>query len=246
MDGSVLALFLVATFLGAVVSGLAGFAFGLVVSGVWLHVLTPSQFAVMIVVTGLVTQGYGILKVRRSLDWRRLAPFIAGGAIGIPIGTALLAYVDPAEMRISIGVLLIAYSSYNLARPNLTPLTPNTAADVAAGGLNGFLGGLTGLGGVVITIWCQLRGGTKDAQRAIYQPTILATFVMATISLAAAGAVTVPTLKLFAISLPVLLAGLWIGVRLYGRLDDVAFRKLVLILLLVSGLTLVLPLPNLV
>jgi uncharacterized membrane protein YfcA len=98
---------------------------------------------------------------------------------------------------------------------------------------------------VVITIWCQLRGGTKDAQRAIYQPTILATFVMATISLAAAGAVTVPTLKLFAISLPGLLAGLWIGVRLYGRLDDVAFRKLVLILLLVSGLTLVLPLPNL-
>jgi uncharacterized membrane protein YfcA len=45
--------------------------------------------------------------------------------------------------------------------------------------------------------------------------------------------------------LPVLLAGLWLGVRLYGRLDDATFRKMVLVLLLLSGLTLVLPLPDL-
>lgn len=246
MDGSVLALFLFATFVGAVVSGIAGFAFGLVVSGVWLHVLQPSQFAVMIVITGLVTQGYGIWKVRRSIRWRTLAPFIIGGAIGIPIGTALLSYADPARMRLGIGVLLIAYSLYNLARPNLKPVTPSAATDGAAGALNGLLGGLTGLGGVVVTVWCQLRGGTKDAQRAIYQPAIFATFVMTTISLAVAGAVTVPTLTLFATSLPVLLAGLWIGVHLYGKLDDAAFRKLVLVLLLVSGVTLVLPLPDLI
>ena len=46
MDGSVLALFLISTFLGGLTSGLAGFAAGLVVSGVWLHILTPTQTAV--------------------------------------------------------------------------------------------------------------------------------------------------------------------------------------------------------
>ena len=45
MDGSVLALFLLATFVGGIVTGLAGFAMGLVVSGVWLHILTPAQTA---------------------------------------------------------------------------------------------------------------------------------------------------------------------------------------------------------
>ena len=45
MDGTIRALFLVSTFFGGVVTGLAGFAMGLVVSGVWLHILTPIQTA---------------------------------------------------------------------------------------------------------------------------------------------------------------------------------------------------------
>jgi hypothetical protein len=32
---------------------------------------------------------------------------------------------------------------------------------------------------------------------------------------------------------------LWLGFRLYGKLDDAAFRKLILVLLLVSGLALI-------
>ena len=42
--------------------------------------------------------------------------------------------------------------------------------------------------------------------------------------------------------MPVLLAGLWVGFELYGKLDDAAFRKVILLLLLVSGLALIVPL----
>jgi hypothetical protein len=38
--------------------------------------------------------------------------------------------------------------------------------------------------------------------------------------------------------LPTLAGGLWLGLRLYGRLDEQAFRKLILVLLLVSGASL--------
>ena len=40
MDGTVVGIFLCATFLGGLTSGLAGFALGLVVSGIWLHIIT--------------------------------------------------------------------------------------------------------------------------------------------------------------------------------------------------------------
>ncbi|HKF72180.1 MAG TPA: hypothetical protein VKB68_10545 [Stellaceae bacterium] len=60
MDGAVLGLFLLATFLGGMTSGIVGFAMGLVVSGIWLHILTPIQTAALIVLYGLVTQGYGL------------------------------------------------------------------------------------------------------------------------------------------------------------------------------------------
>jgi uncharacterized membrane protein YfcA len=65
---------------------------------------------------------------------------------------------------------------------------------------------------------------------------------MATLTFAASGyRLNFDILKLFLVGLPALLLGLWIGVTLYGRLDDAAFRKAILILLLVSGLSLVLP-----
>jgi hypothetical protein len=48
------------------------------------------------------------------------------------------------------------------------------------------------------------------------------------------------TLRLFLIGLPALLAGTWLGLKLYGRLDEAAFRKVVLIVLLVSGIALML------
>ena len=48
MDGFVLGLFLFAAFLGGFASGLAGFAMGFVVSGIWLHMISPVQTAALI------------------------------------------------------------------------------------------------------------------------------------------------------------------------------------------------------
>ncbi len=242
MDGITLGLFLLATFLGGFTSGLTGFAAGLVVSGIWLHIITPLQTAVLIAAYGVVNQSYGIWKVRHALQWRRILPFVIGGAVGVPLGATLVTYLDPAYVRIGVGVLLLAYSTYNLTRPAIAPIKSNRVIDTGVGVLNGLLGGLTGLGGVISTIWVQLGGGAKDAQRAVFQPVLFFTMTMATLTFAAGGHLFEPAvLKLFFLGLPALLLGLWVGIKLYGRLDDAAFRKVILILLLISGFSLVVP-----
>jgi uncharacterized protein len=241
MDGWHLALFLAATYFGGLTSGLSGFAMGLVVSGVWLHLMTPQQNALLIVLCGLVTQGAGIWRVRHAINWRAVAPYIIGGAIGIPLGIALVTTVDPTTIRFGIGVLLLAYSLYSLIKPAFKPPKANLPADLGVGVINGLISGLTGLGGVAVTVWCQMRGGKKDELRAIFQPVLFATFVMTTISFAIAGTFTVETLKLYAFALPVLVAGIWSGFGLYGKLDDAAFRKVILVLLLASGVALIVP-----
>lgn len=241
MDGLVLGLFLLTTFVGGVVTGLAGFAMGLVVSGVWLHILTPAQTAMLIVGYGLLTQSYNIWRLRHALRWRLLAPFIIGGFVGVPIGTWLLTYADPAYVRLGVGVLLIGYSTYFLARPHFKPMHAGTAADVGIGVINGVLGGMTGLSGPIITIWCQLRGWSKDEQRAIFQPVILAAFAMTAISLTVAGAVTAELARLYVYGLLPMAAGLLIGLKLYGHLNEATFRKVVLLLLLLSALLLIVP-----
>ena len=55
-----LPLFLFATFAGAFVAGLSGFAFGLVAASLWLYILTPLQSASLIVAFGLLVQGYSV------------------------------------------------------------------------------------------------------------------------------------------------------------------------------------------
>jgi uncharacterized protein len=241
MDGTVLGLFLLATFLGAFVSGLAGFAMGLVFTAIWAHILPPVQTASLIVGYGLVTQSYGIWKLRHALNWRNVAPFVVGGAVGVPLGAMLLTRLDPAHLRPAVGVLLVLYSTYALTRPALTPPRPGIRADAAVGILNGFLGGLTGLVGIVVTIWCQLRGWSKDAQRMVFQPVMAATSGMTAVSLALAGALTSETVDLFLLGLPLLLVGLWLGFRLYGKLDEAAFRKVMLAFLFLSGVGLIVP-----
>jgi uncharacterized membrane protein YfcA len=53
-----------------------------------------------------------------------------------------------------------------------------------------------------------------------------------------AGLVDTETLRLFWIGLPAVLIGTWLGLKLYGTLDEATFRVVVLVLLLASGLTL--------
>jgi len=239
MDGPLLALFVLSTFVGGIVSGLAGFAMGLVVSGVWLHILTPAQTAALIVGYGILVQTYSIWKIRHALSLRTVAPFIGGGLFGVPLGAALLGYISPAMVRDGVGVLLIVYSGYFLIRPHVHSVKPSVAADVSVGFVNGILGGMTGLAGPIITVWCQLRGFRRDEQRAVFQPVILASFVLTAISLTVNGTVTKELFEIYLYGLPALGAGLWVGLKLYGHLDEQSFRRVVLVLLMLSGLVLV-------
>jgi uncharacterized protein len=241
MDGLVLALFLAAAFVGGFASGVAGFAMGFIVSGVWLHFLTPVQTTALVVGYGLLSQAYGVWKLRHALVWKTIAPFIIGGVFGVPIGTMLLTYLDPAYLRSGVGLLLIIFGTWGLVQPTLRPVPGNTAVDTGIGFANGILAGLTGLPGFIITIWCQLRGWKKDYQRAVFQPVLLAALVANVVSLAVARAITSDILQLYVLGLPAMLAGLWLGFRLYGKLDDAAFRKIILVLLLMAGLGLILP-----
>ena len=239
LDTLQLLVFLAAAFAAALITGLVGFAFGIIAAGPWLHVLTPAQATTLVVAFGLVVQGWSVWTLRAAIRWPRLLPFLVGSAIGVPLGVALLRWLSADQLRVATGIFLIVYSLYGLARPTLPQFKQSGAmADATVGVAGGLLGGATGLAGIVVTIWSGLRGWTKDEQRAVFQPNGIATFVMIALWLGGAGMVATDTLWLFALGLPAVLAGTWAGLRLYGKLDESGFRKVVLVLLLVSGATL--------
>jgi uncharacterized membrane protein YfcA len=188
----------------------------------------------------LLVQGCSTWRLRRTIILSRLLPFVLGSAIGIPAGIAVLELASAVRLRTGVGLLLIAFGLYNLLRPKMPDLkNVGQAGDAVIGFLNGVLGGSTGLGGILPTLWCVLRGWPRDEHRSVSQPTAVTTFALSLLGLAGMGLITPETTRLFLIGLPALVAGTLLGWSLYGKLNEVAFRKVVLVLLLESGLAIV-------
>jgi uncharacterized membrane protein YfcA len=228
-----------AAFLGAFASGLAGFAFGLVAYGLWLHVLSPQIAGPLVIVASLISQCLSLMHVRRAFRFDLLWPFLIGGIIGTPIGVWLLAYIDPLVLRRATGIFLVAYASFFLLRPPVKAVhAGGRVADSGIGFVSGVMNGLAGLSGPLSTAWCSLRGWDKDVSRGVYQPFIMAVQVAALPALLGAGLLNRELGYDTLLCVPAMLLGVWLGVRLYVRINEVQFRKLILWLLLASGASL--------
>ena len=237
--------FSVAVFTAAFVTGVAGFAFGLVAAAIWLHVLTPAQSAVLSAAYAIIVQGYASWKVRRAIRWKRLLPMLIGGLIGIPFGIEVLRVAPANSIRIGVGVFLVAFCLYNLLKPKMPQYAgERPIADGAVGVASGVLSGAIGLAGILPAIWSTMRGWPRDEQRAVFQPTSVLIFIATSAWFGGTGTIDMPTIRFFVIGLPTLALGTWVGLTLYGRLDEAGFRKIVLSVLLVAGIALVVPAAN--
>lgn len=219
------------------ITGFAGFGTALVASGLWFHALPAGMVPPMAALASVGAQTVGLIAVRSSFDWRRAAPYLVGGAVGVPVGVAALKVASPELLKTSVGAFLVAYAVFQLS--GLTRLSighwGGRGADGAVGVGGGFLGGFSGLSGPLPLIWLQLRGGESAGQRATYQPFNLVVLALASIGMGISGQIDAHVLIVSAVATPVTLISAWIGVRAYAGVSEELFRRVVLCLLLASG-----------
>ena len=227
---------------GGVVTGLAGFGTALTALGFWLYVVDPAIAAALVVICSVVGQLQSLCRVRRAVSWTLAWPFLLGGLLGVPLGVLALQVIDAHTLKLVLGVFLVGYTGLMLALRRLPTVARwgGRLADGLVGSVGGVLGGIAGLSGVLMSIWCGLRGWNADRQRGVYQPYNLIVLSIALGIYASQGLLTARVWELSLLCLPGTLLGTWLGLRLYGRVDDRQFRYLVLWLLLASGLVLTL------
>ena len=235
-----LIILLAGAIVAAFVSGLSGFAFALVSLSFWIWRFPLPELAAMVVFGSLVSQLTAMPGVLKHIEARLLAPFIAGAVLGLPIGTMLIGHLDVGVFRIGVGLVLIVFSTFQLlVGPRLRPLQGGgLAVEAAIGWISGVLGGLAGLSGVAPAMWSVVRGWSKDRQRALFLVFNTFCHVVALAGLVVAGYITVAMLVRFAVLLPALVGGAWLGSLAYGRVSPDQFRRIVLMLLAASGIVL--------
>lgn len=237
---SYLAIVIGGAVLAGFVQGLSGFAFSLAALSVWAWAVEPQTAAPMAVFGSLVGQLVALPLTWKGAKLKRLAPFIVGGLIGVPLGIFLLGVLDPAGFKLGLGVFLLVYCPAMFFAPStLAVRWGGRWADAVSGWLGGVFGGIGGLAGGIPTLWCTLRGWDKDTQRGVMQAFNI-TMHVATLSgyVIAGDKINGETLKLFATITPALVIPVVLGALVFRRLDQKAFRRIVLALLFVSGVVL--------
>ena len=225
--------------LAGLVQGMTGFAFSIVALSFWAWALTPEVAAPLAVLGALLGQLTTLFSVRRGFEWSRIAPFVVGGVVGVPMGVFVLHNIDPLRFRLALGVLFTLYGIYGLAAPEGRKLKfGGRGLDAAIGGIGGALGGLGGLSGSVPAIWTQLRGWKRDLRRATMQVYNIAMHCLTLAIYSRTHALNATSWTLFAFTAPLMLLASVFGARLYKRFSERGFSQLVLGLICVSGLAL--------
>jgi uncharacterized membrane protein YfcA len=213
-----------------------------VAGAILLRIFQPLEAVPLMMACSIGVQATNLWALRRNIHWEGSLLLVVGGMLGIPIAVYLLQNTDTHVLRLGFGILVALYAVYMLFRPTLVSSKGTTSRRLVAliGFGGGLVGGLTAMPGAIPTIWCDMRGMPKSDQRGLVQPFIAIMQVLALTLLLGKQSLSSRIVVDLAISLPALFAGSMLGMLAFRHINEAAFRKIILVLLLLSGGSLVL------
>jgi len=225
---------------GGFVNGLAGTGTALFSLGFYLTVLPPTTAIAVSSVLAIVAgfQGLWVVRVDISAHKAKLARFLIPGLLGVPLGVAMLGVLDANTLRLFIAVLLIVYGGYfgfRAVLPSIERPTPNIDRLVALVG--GFLGGLASASGAIPVMWLSMRPWTKGQIRAVLQPFNMTVLFATATLLFLKDAYDETALSALFVAIPVGLLASQVGIFVFKRLSNTVFRRLLIGLSLLTGLS---------
>jgi uncharacterized protein len=229
-----------AVFVAALTSSIAGFAFSAICGAMLFHLLDdPVQAVEIMMICSIAGQALMVWSLRRDIGWRDLAPFVAGAAVGLPLGVYCLLHSRPVLYVHIIGALLVLYAGFMIFRRPIVVRRQHALFDGLAGFLGGVTGGAAAFPGAFVTIWCGFKGLSKERQRGIYQPFILIVQLaaLAVLALSSLGAAGRPFDFAGIVYVPAMLLGASCGMVCFKWLNDRQFALAVNLLLIAAGLS---------
>jgi len=213
----------------------AGFGFGLAAVPLLSVVLDPHDAVVVALGLATFTNSYQAFTGRRDTDRPVVTRLLAGASVGLPLGLLVFRLADSQVLGIVIGVAVLASVVVIAAGLDLRHVGPGL--DVGAGVLSGALTMSAGVNGPPLVFVLQARHFPPARFRATITTVFAVLDIVSIIVFAAIGDVDGDVVAAIAVSLPGLALGAAAGISLRRHLDPPRFRRLVLALLTVAGVS---------
>jgi hypothetical protein len=220
------------------VRGICGFGSGLIAIPV-LSLLFPLKVAVPLVVMldYLASAGQGA-SLRQSIQWREIGRLIIPALIGVSAGLLVFHKVDAELLTRFLGGFVFLYALYSLWGPEMPRVSSWWALPAAFSG--GAVGTLFGTGGPFYVTYLKARQLDKTVFRATFACIFLLDGAARVAGYVGTSVVDIQLLVLLAMSLPVMILGMYLGGKIHTSLSAVVFTRGISILLLASGASLML------
>ncbi len=220
------------------IKGLCGFANTLVFSTILSFSTNNVNISPVELVLGLPSNIMISYKERKSVDWKVCLPLAGLVLLGDIPGILMLKNTDTQVIKEIFGFVIIAIGLEMLFREYMGSAKKSQILLSVIGVLSGILCGLYGIGALLAAYMGRVTDNSsafKGNLCIVFLIDNLFRLVMYSVT----GIITVDTLKQSVILIPSMGLGLYLGMKGSSFLDEKKIKKLVIIMLILSGISLI-------
>lgn len=221
--------------LAAAIQGMTSFGFSLVALPLLSLFLPLPQIVALLVMYSLGLNLILLVKLVKHIHIKMITMLLVGGVLGTPLGIMVLNIMDASLLKRTAGIAIVVIGLL-LMKGWRMHLKQESHFYLPIGLVSGVMQGALSLSGPPLVLF--LSNQNKD--KMVFRANLTAYFTLL-------NAVTLPgfimgglvgpeILGLGLKYLPFMLAGLFFGMMMVSRIDDLKFKKMTLLLIVVSGL----------
>jgi hypothetical protein len=219
--------------------GATGFGSSIISVPALAHVFPLAYVVPLVTTVDVFAATATCVRLRRFVAWREVGRVMPAMLIGITTGATLLLNLPHRPALLALGVFAVVYGAYVLAGPRGLPSAPGWLA-WPIGLVGGVFSALFGTGGPVYVVFLSARIHDKAALRAtsVFIVTV-SVWIRLALFVGTGLLADAKLLTMAALLLPVMALGLILGNGLHHALSGRGVLRLIAMLLVANGLTLV-------
>lgn len=227
---------LAVTLVAGLMRGFSGFGSAMLMAPIFALLFGTADMVVTVVAIELAVSLQLFPQVRGHADWKTLAPMSLAACAAMPLGVWALARVDKGTLvtvvsAIIVGFVLLMWSGWQYRGRR------SRAIGAVVGAVSGAMMATTSIGGPPVLLYLLSGDDPPSVNRAnIVTYYFLTQFLLIVIVLATGVAGWI-ALARAVVLFPVMLAGAWMGGRLFhGIANERHYRNVALAILMATGL----------
>lgn len=243
MTPEILGFAVLVALLAGIVKGMVGFAMPMIMISLLGSFVAPDVALAGLILPTLVTNGMQALRQGWGQAWasiKRFRLFMLIGLVAMLVSAQLVRILPQETLLLMIGLPVVLFCALQLIGVQLRlPARGRNWIESAIGGFAGFIGGFSGVWGPPTVMYLTALETPKAEQMRV-QGVIYGLGAVALFGAhVGSGVMRAETLPFSVAMVVPAVLGTWIGFQIQDRIDQRAFRKATLAILLIAGLNLV-------